>query len=466
MGVTNFVLLKKYMNERFRRIERALGTPIYGVAWDKSSDPTLTRTDDSVGMVANVGLEDQVTQNDFDYAPIFGEMREVVDTLGNVFIRIPKFYIRKTDGPGFKTWQVSKIKYPGFYLPWCFWDFAGSKELPYIDVGKYKASLGADNKLESKADTHPLIDTNIVDFRTYAQNNNVDGLLGYQQLDIHVVDVLRTLMFVEFATLDMQTVMYGFANGRPEFGDPDRTVAAQWSDSLIIVANDTGANYRVGQSIACVSSNGAVQRFYGRTITAIDVDTPEDGQTSIWYSGERALTSAIDDKVYNTGWKNGFSRDILASSGGIGSLSDGKYPCMYRGIESPYGDVWQWVDGLNINTYQGWVAKNAEDYTSDLFESPYEQLGYVNVNGNGYVSQMGWDTARPYAELPVGASDELIGYYSDRYIRSVGQNVARWGGAWNTGTEAGPSSWDLSSISSRTNVLFGGRLVRKALSGD
>jgi hypothetical protein len=28
----------------------------------------------------------------------------------------------------------------GFYLPWCFWNFTNSRELPYIDVGKYTAS--------------------------------------------------------------------------------------------------------------------------------------------------------------------------------------------------------------------------------------------------------------------------------------------------------------------------------------
>jgi len=31
-----------------------------------------------------------------------------------VFMRIPKFYIRKTDGENIKTWQVSKTKYRGF----------------------------------------------------------------------------------------------------------------------------------------------------------------------------------------------------------------------------------------------------------------------------------------------------------------------------------------------------------------
>ena len=141
MSITYYTLLKNYMDKRFTKLERGLGTGVYGVAWDKSSNPTLTRINDSVGMVANVGVDNQIAQNDFDFAPIFGEMAEVDDNLGNVFIRIPKFYIKKTDGPNFKTWQVSKVRYAGFYLPWCFWDFENGEELPYIDVGRISFSV-------------------------------------------------------------------------------------------------------------------------------------------------------------------------------------------------------------------------------------------------------------------------------------------------------------------------------------
>src|SRR5690606_39467258 len=58
--------------------------------------------------LAAVGVDGEWVRNDFDSAEIFGEMGPVTDDYGNVFIRIPKLYIRKTDGPGYKTWAVSK----------------------------------------------------------------------------------------------------------------------------------------------------------------------------------------------------------------------------------------------------------------------------------------------------------------------------------------------------------------------
>ena len=92
------------------------GRLIMGVHWDKTSLPTLTRTDASVGKVANVGVDGEIVTNDFDNMPIYREIGEYIDELGNVFIKIPKFYIQKVDGNGYKRVRISKTQYPGFYF--------------------------------------------------------------------------------------------------------------------------------------------------------------------------------------------------------------------------------------------------------------------------------------------------------------------------------------------------------------
>ena len=78
------------------------GAAIYGVSWTKA-DVALTRTNGAVGFEANAGVDAGVVTNDFDTAEIFSEFTEETDADGNVFIRIPKFYIRKTDTPTLKT---------------------------------------------------------------------------------------------------------------------------------------------------------------------------------------------------------------------------------------------------------------------------------------------------------------------------------------------------------------------------
>jgi len=434
------------------------GDAIYGVAWDKGSGSVLTRTNDAVGMVANAGVGMTPVINDFDTAQIFGEMAEVEDTLGNKFIRIPKCYIRKVDGENFKSWQISKKKHAGFYLPWCFWDFTAGRELHYILVGKYKASLDGSNRLESKPDKYPLINQNIVNFRTYARNNNQGGLKGYQQLDVHVYDLLQTLMHVEFATLDLQSIMQGYTTGR--YTTTDLAVITESSTNRVVVTNAVAANYRVGQAISVGTSQGGNQVFYGRTITAIE--GYDASNKSIIFDGSPVSISG-GNMLYNTGWRNGFSTVVAASSGSPVSNTDGKYPCVYRGVESPYGDVWQFVDGININDWRSWVCKNAEQYASNVFASPYEQLSYTNADANNLAIEMGHDPNFPYAEFPVIVGASGNSGYKDHYYQASGQRIARVGGAWNSGGVAGPSSWNLSNASSNALVTLGGRLLKKPL---
>jgi len=426
---------------------------VYGVSWDKGSIPTLTRTDKAVGLVANAGVGAQVVQNDFDNIPLYKAIHEVTDDYGNVFIRIPKLYIRKTDSENLKTWQVCGTKRPGFYLPWCFWDFVNNRELPYIDVGKYKAILSAVNKLESKPGIPPLVSKNIVQFRDYAIANG----LGYQQLDIHVVDVLRTLFFIEFATLDAQSVMQGYSSGR--YGaETDLATVSESATNRIIVSNATAVGYSEGQTISVGTARYGTQVFYGRTITTIE-DYDVDSK-AIVFDGE-PVDITVGNFLQNTGWINGFSSGIAASSGTI-VANNGKFPCSYRGIESLWGDVFQFVDGVNFTDRQAWVCKNAAHYASNVFANPYEQLGYVNADTNGYATAMGFDPNFPFAEFPVAISASVT-HYKDYYYQDVGQRIARFGGYWSYGAHVGLSYWYLPTSSSSAYVHYGGRLLKKPL---
>lgn len=430
-----------------------LPAAIYGVSWDKSALPALTRTDDAVGMVAAAGVDGGAVTNNFDTAAIFSEFTEETDADSNVFIRIPRFYIEKTDTPTSLTWRISKRGGGQAYLPACFWNFTTNTPLDYVDVGKYTGSISG-GKLQSKASTYPTINTNIVLFRTAAQANGA----VYQQLDIHAVDLLQTLMYIEFATLDLQAIMAGYTAGQYNAAHT-LTADTTPAGNTLVVANVTGALYAVGQAISVGTSLGGNQKFYGRTITQIDVDTPGAGSTTITFDGD-PVELATGNILYNTGWKNGFSSGIAATSGSLTSNSTGKYPCHYRGIENPYGNVWQFVDGLNINEFQSWVCRNAANYASNLFAAPYEQLSYVNHNANGYVTARGYDPSRPWAALPTAVSASGVGY-KDYYYQSTGQRIALVGGVWFDGSGAGPSCFSLLYASAGAGVSISGRLVRK-----
>ena len=448
------------MNPTLRRVllsTRGVDRTIYGASWGKVASPVLTRTDASVGMVANAGVDMQVVRNDFDNTPLFGGIRDVTDSYGNVFVRIPKCYIRKTDGASL-SWQVSLFPWPGFYLPSCFWDFTNNRELPHVDIGKYKASIGAGSRLESKPDVFPLVNTNIVDMRTFARNNNIGGLLGYQQLDVHVVDLLQALFYVMFGTLNSQSIMQGFTTG--QYNALHVATATEAGANRIVVANAHANLFRVGQPISIGTFLGGNQIAINRGITAINV--VDGANRAIVFDGA-AVNIATGNIVYNSAWRNGFSANITARNGSLVSNTDGLRPCVFLGIESLWGDCWQFVDGVNINERQAWVARNAADYTSNVFAAPYEQLSYINHAVDGYVTAMGYDANRPFAALPTAVGGGSTTHYSDFYYQMTGQRVALVGGFWNFGAASGLSFWVLNDSSTFAYLALVGRLVKKPL---
>lgn len=329
----------------------------------------------------NIGIGNQVVQNDFDAMPIYKEMKEVTDDYGNKFIRIPKFYIHKENTTGKLAIRISKEPIAGGYLPHCFYDHVANKELPYVDVGKYLGSLKTGGgRLESKSGVTPLVSTTISGFRNLAKANGD----GYQQLDIHVLDVLQCLFYVEFATLNSQTIHPGYTNGSGDGGD-----------------------------------GGAGTKLTGGT----------DG--------------------------------VVASSGAMGT--DDTYQFKYRGIEDPWGHLYQFVDGLNVNDYQAWVAKDARDYASDVFTSPYEKLSYVNHNTRGPISEMGYDPNLPFAQFPIAIGGNSNTYYGDNYVPNAGVRVMLYGGSYTRGVNAGISAWERDLASTSLGSYDTARLVRKPI---
>lgn len=443
-------------NRNLANIRRGIGmggakAKIYGVSWTHASSPTLTRTDDAVGMVAAAGVDAGVVTNNFDTAEIYKDITTVTDGLGNVFVRIPKFYIEKKDnGTNLATWRISKKSFSAScYVPKCF----GSDGYAYI--GAYDAGLSG-GKLTSIGGTYPYINDTIVNERTYAQANGA----GYQQLDIHAVDVLQTLFIIEFATLNSQSIMVGLTAGA--YSASHVATATELAANRVVVANATAAAFVVGQSIGCGTALGGNQIFSYRTITSI---TTVDGSNMALNFDGASANIAISNIVYSLGWKSGFSSGIAAKSGGITNLANGLYPCMYRGIENPWGSVYQFVDGVNIAAdYQAWVCPTPASYASNLFASPYEVLTYANSNTDGYIKTLGFDATHPYAQFPTasagGASNT---YYSDYYNRTTGNRIVLLGGYWILGGYAGAFCWALNYVSSSAGYNVAGRLLLKTL---
>ncbi len=422
---------------------------VYGVSWAGGMS-SMVRTDDAVGMTFTKNTS--TITSDFDNAEIYKDIKEVTDTYGNQFVSIPKFYIKKTVNGNAWTWQISNIKYDeDYYLPACFYDYENNKELPYILVGKYVSNLNGD-KLESKTNTFPAISKNISQFRTYARNNNVGDLKGYQLIDIHVIDLLQTLFTIEFATLNSQSIMKGFSEGHSMW---NHEVVSSTGNKVTVASS--ASLFVVGQYIGLGTSLGNVQRAAYLEITEINGN-------EITYSGTPTGEITPGLGLFNMAYKNGKTDSVPSLSGSLVSNSNGEYPMKYRGIENLYGNIFQMVDGVNFNNYQAYVNLNPNTYQESTFSGDYKALNYVNSSSNVYIIKEGYDSNYPFATFPIsGESSNINSFYKDYYWVSSGDKIALFGGRPVEGSYAGTHYWHLTTGPTISTINSSSRLVKKAL---
>lgn len=134
---------------------------VYGITGLGESSPTLTRTDDNVGL----------TQDSQELHDFFVANEDVTDSNGNHFVQLKKFFV-KILGTNYVTgYQVSHTKIDDSYIL-CpmFYDKDGN-EIDYAYYGKYKGYV-ASNKLYSQSGKTPTYSTTIDNFMTYARNNS------------------------------------------------------------------------------------------------------------------------------------------------------------------------------------------------------------------------------------------------------------------------------------------------------
>lgn len=142
--------------------------------------------------------------------------------------------------------------------------------------------------------------------------------------------------------------------------------------------------------------------------------------------------------------------------------TDGKTGVVYRGIEDFWGNVWEWVDGVNWNGGTYYVCNNPANYADDTATN-YTALSYKGNTSwsSSYITTEGLDTGNnSHVMLPSAAgSGSESTYYCDACWSSTGWRVFQRGGSWHNGSPCGlfTAYWNYTSSYSYTNI--GSRLL-------
>lgn len=136
----------------------------------------------------------------------------------------------------------------------------------------------------------------------------------------------------------------------------------------------------------------------------------------------------------------------------------------YRGIENPFGHIWKYTDGANIQVTTGdaglsilWTTDDPSNF-SDTSYTGYDKKGNI-CRTNGYVKKMLLGEDGDIVATEVGGSSST--YWCDSYYTSTSANrmqVVLVGGYAGHGSNAGLANVNASAAPSGAARSFGSRL--------
>ena len=406
-----------FVNKTFTRVGGAVGrTPGSGfdslAPWGGRYRCNLTDAGVEVAKYGDTGYSETgaLTQ-----AITIGETTYAVGTTVQVMVKQPKFYYKvvplKVDKiSGKRGYHLRKARYLispnpklGFKLHPLF---KGEKDFVYLSA--YEGSL-----YDVSASAYILDDSQVADF-TASTGDKLCSIANAKPLSGLTQDATRRKTGI-------------LAENR----------GSGWYQSFIEAAAATEMLFLVEYASFNMQSK----------IGSGNVNKTDDGSTNM---------SEITGATTNLGNETG----SVQNTNNINIVS-------YRGEENFYGNIWKWVDGINIYT----DTSDHEIYICDDFSfeeskktGNYKEVGFTACMANGYVNAFGYDADYDWLFIPSevenGASSGVpVGDYYWQNTSSSGYRVAKLGAYWDHGLTAGGFYWYVCNAPSDRYRTIGGRLA-------
>ena len=439
----------------------------YGVRRTLNASSTLLeRLNDGVGLVANVPTDDSVVQNDFDAVYPFSQMKEcIIDATGRIhykgdptyaaavgdwMVEVPLYYVKDVRTATTQDEYFSAFKLDGYRIPKDFIREDGTV-CQKVYYGRFKTGKDGTTDVSRPG----LVPSNYRDLASFRTGARAKGA-GWQEVGINYVkDFLHKLTKVEFANLNSQTV-FGPGITSVRYTAADTAVIAGTAVNRFVTTIAIASNFSVGNVINIGTTLGGNNVASMRVITAINA--LDASNSEIVFDGA-AVNIAIGNIIAMVAQKTGQTSNLQKPSGKLSGIS-GRTSFKWRGIEDPFGNLYEWVDGVLINDNKGYICNKPSLFASTL-TADYKPLSYMNANANGYPFEMGYDENYPEAQFPIAVGAGSSTGYADYYYQSAGLRAAFFGGYAADGADAGLFYWRLHYSPSAADWSLGGRLLFK-----
>lgn len=411
-------------------------------------------------LVANATHDGTAVTNDYDdlkpWSDIYTYNYDRTNAIETAKLGDSNFKFDGTNGEVMTKFPTSYIKVfeddDYDYIWFSAWKFEGAIKVDSFSLGRYDSCL-IDNVIHSYSGYCPAINKNIGQFRTLSQAVGTN----FGQLDWRYY-VLQLFYLAEYADYNSQSKLGNGIVGM-RFNANDKALVAESNTNRIIVSTTVGGYFDVGQQISIGTSSGNQSVAAYRTITAKE-SYSSDGVTgtAITFDGS-AVNVAVNNVIWCGGQKAGGCDTLGMLSGCL--ANDSKHAVIYRGVENPFGNVYNFVDGINIKDYKAYVCYNPSDYVSDKITSLYSELGYTNYSTSDvWSTKLGFDKNHPFIRLTTEANNGSSSTgQCDKYYCNTGNRIVLVGGCFNSATTAGLWFLYCYSPSSAANCSLGSRLL-------
>lgn len=176
-------------------------------------------------------------------------------------------------------------------------------------------------------------------------------------------------------------------------------------------------------------------------------------------------TQKTDVSGTNTAENTGGSSSLGNTTGAV-TNSNGIQIVSYRGEENPYGNIWKFVDGINVmakGINAAYVADH--DFNDKQSTGSYTDVGFTLAKTSGYVSAFGYSPTFDWLFLTsetTGNSSVPVGdYFWQNYTATDdgGWRTVLLGGGWSGDSISGGFRWDVDIPSVVRELGLSGRLV-------
>lgn len=174
----------------------------------------------------------------------------------------------------------------------------------------------------------------------------------------------------------------------------------------------------------------------------------------------------VEDSV-NYALKTGYTMG-LGNASGMAEGTNGKVSVTYRGEENTWGNIWKWLEGINVNrdaanhVHEIYYADHG--YADNIGTDPYKKFNASVAETEGFVSAFCYEANGDMDAMFIASETKAADNWGlcDYFYRNAtykGWLAALLGGRWVNGSRAGAGYLDLTCAASARHRHVGARVL-------